>query len=407
MNWRSNPQRVAWFVLCSSLAVFCLLAIAIPLAVRDYLLHSTRPIPSAVTTMAGTVQLWAPQADIANAVTGTQAVLEGSILATDSAARALFAVGAAASDQQPTLSMQLFESTVIMVERLRTPRFAISSDPDETVVRLDRGRLTVNVGPPASQPARVQLITPAASISLGDGSYYVTISGDETEVSARVGTAQVMAAGTAVSAAAGQRVTVRVGAVPDAPVPAAVNLVHNGAFTGQLEPEWVETLEVAAGLQPGQLTVEPNGATNVIHFFRRVEDGQPSAVKLQQAINRDVQAFSSLVLRFDLRLIYQSVPGGGVQSSEYPVMVDIGYTDIYGKELHWHQGFYYQDLPAGSNWRQPDGEKVLLGTWYTYESRNLLDELKDTRPARINTLTLYATGHDYESQVADPALIVR
>jgi hypothetical protein len=33
--------------------------------------------------------------------------------------------------------------------------------------------------------------------------------------------------------------------------------------------------------------------------------------------------------------------------------------------------------------------------------------LKDTRPARINKITIYAAGHDYDSRVADLALTVR
>jgi hypothetical protein len=101
------------------------------------------------------------------------------------------------------------------------------------------------------------------------------------------------------------------------------------------------------------------------------------------------------------------VPGGGYLASEYPVMVDIFYTDIYGKDLHWYQGFYYMDLPAGSPWLQPTGEKIPLSVWYTYESPNLFEQLRDTRPARINSITIYASGHDYDSRVADVALTVR
>ncbi len=48
-----------------------------------------------------------------------------------------------------------------------------------------------------------------------------------------------------------------------------------------------------------------------------------------------------------------------------------------------------------------------LGVWYTYESPNLFEVLGDTRPARINSLTLYANGHDYESLAADVALTVQ
>jgi len=101
------------------------------------------------------------------------------------------------------------------------------------------------------------------------------------------------------------------------------------------------------------------------------------------------------------------VPGGGYLATEYPVMVDLFYTDVYGKDLHFYQGFYYQDLPEGSTYLPPTGVKVPLGIWYNYESPNLYDLLKDTRPARVNSITLYASGHDYDSLVSDAALIVR
>jgi hypothetical protein len=101
------------------------------------------------------------------------------------------------------------------------------------------------------------------------------------------------------------------------------------------------------------------------------------------------------------------VPGGGYLATEYPVMVDLFYTDIYGKDLHWYQGFYYLDLPPGSAYLPPTGEKVPLGLWYTYESPNLYSLLSETRPARINSVSLYASGHDYESLVSNVALTVR
>ena len=101
------------------------------------------------------------------------------------------------------------------------------------------------------------------------------------------------------------------------------------------------------------------------------------------------------------------MPGGGEKATEYPVMVDLFYTDIYGKDLHWYQGFYYFDPPQGSPYLEPTGERTPFGLWYTYESPNLFELLKETRPARINSVSIYAIGHDYESLVSDVALTVR
>jgi hypothetical protein len=48
-----------------------------------------------------------------------------------------------------------------------------------------------------------------------------------------------------------------------------------------------------------------------------------------------------------------------------------------------------------------------MGIWYTFESPNLFDVLKETRPARINSIELFASGHDYESLISNVALTVR
>jgi hypothetical protein len=144
-----------------------------------------------------------------------------------------------------------------------------------------------------------------------------------------------------------------------------------------------------------------------VQFSRRQEDGVPNRVGVVQTVDRDVQGYDSLAMRLDLKILYHSVPGGGEQATEYPIMVDLFYTDIYGKDLHWYQGFYQRDLPPNSPYLPPTGEKVPLGIWYTYESPNLFELLQATRPARINSVSIYASGHDYDSLVTDVALTVR
>ena len=99
-----------------------------------------------------------------------------------------------------------------------------------------------------------------------------------------------------------------------------------------------------------------------------------------------VLAVIALAVRLDLQLLHQSVPGGGYQDSEYPVMIDVFYTDVYGKDLHWYHNFYFYDLPPGSNWKQPTGERLPVGAWYTFESPNLLEELRSISDEWLTTM---------------------
>jgi hypothetical protein len=110
------------------------------------------------------------------------------------------------------------------------------------------------------------------------------------------------------------------------------------------------------------------------------------------------------LLRFDLKLCTRAC-GGGYLATEYPVMIDLLHG--YLRKRLTGSGFYYLDLPPGSTYLPPTGEKVPLGIWYAYESPNLYSLLSETRPARINSISLFASGHDYESLVSNVALTVR
>jgi|YNPNPStandDraft_1061719.scaffolds.fasta_scaffold29613_3 hypothetical protein len=408
MYWRQNPQRVAWIILIANFLACCTLAVATPLGIRHFVLHATRPMTAAATALTGTVQLQPPRATDPTAVTERRNVPENSQVATDATAKGLLTISTPASGEQVLATVQLFPGTVMTLEQARTPRFAVSPDPDRIVLRLQQGRLLIATQPLGDRAVQVEVNTPHATVTFGTGTFVVSVEDDSTLARARSGTMAVQAAGRIVTAGSGERVNVSAGRPPDLPVPDALNLVLNGQFVGPLAPAWEQIVEVEGNHPPGRITQEVDGRRRVVRFTRREEDGVPNRVGVKQVLDRDVQGYDSLILRLDLKLLYQSVPGGGYLSSEYPVMIDLHYTDVYGnKDLHWYQGFYYLDLPPGSPWRQPTGEKIPLGVWYTFESPNLFEKLRDNRPARINAITIYASGHDYDSMISDVALSVR
>lgn len=407
MNWRENPQRVAWLVVMVSFAFCCLLAVAVPLGVRSYLLNATRPVQSYVTVTAGTVQFFPSGAEDPSAVTDRRAVAEGGRIVTDANARALLTSFVDDPSSPLLATIQLYQDTDLWLTMARAPRFSWNDDPTQLAFSLQKGRVSISAQDASDRPVQMRLHTPHGSVTFGDGSYDISIEGDTTLVRARTGAAQVLAANRVVTANSGERVSITAGGPPELPVPAALNLALNGKLEGRLSPLWQEVIRVGGGLTSGNVTQETVDQRPVVRFSRKTEDGAHNEAGLKQDINRDVQGYDLLTLRLDLKLRYQSVPGGGYLASEYPVMVDIGYTDIYGKDLHWYQGFYYLDLPEGSTWAPPTGEKVLQDIWYPYESPNLFYLLRETRPARINTITVFASGHDYDSMVADIALNVR
>jgi hypothetical protein len=423
MNWRENPTRVAWLVLLASFFACCVLAVAVPLGARSYLLHATRTQTAFVTATSGTAQLWAPDADAPTAVTQRrpgavattaaperQPVTEGSRVATDDKATALLTLAGDEAGERVDATVQLSPDTTIALQQARTPRFQWSYDPHRVALDFQKGRIYLTAQKMDERDLQVHVTTPQADLAFGQGTFDVLVGSDETQVRVRSGSGQVLAQGREVTVNGGERVTVATDRPPDLPVPDTLNLVLNGRFDGRLTPPWQDYVNLSQpDLTPGKVAQEQVGQRDVVRFTRKTEDNAPNEVGLRQEINRDVQGYDSLVLRFDLQLLNQSVPGGGYQASEYPVMARIDYTDIYGKDLYWVQGFYYLDLPSGVTWVSPTtrGEQVPSGVWYTYESPNLFQLLQDTRPARINKITIYAAGHDYDSRVADLALTVR
>ena len=410
MNWRQNPTRVAWFVLLANLFACCVLAVAVPLGARSFILHSTRAKLANVTATQGTVQVWPPSEKDPVAVPDRRSVTEGSAVVTDDKAKALLTLSSDTAGERLDTTIQLDPNTSIVLQKARAPLFQWSTDPHKIGLDLRKGRIYLTTQREDDRAVQTQVLTPQAELMLDQGAFDVLVQGDQTQVRARSGSGLVQSAGRQVTVNGGERVTVTAGQPPELPVPDTLNLVLDGRFEGRISPPWQNFSSLSqANLEPGKVTLEEVGQGQTVRFTRKTEDGAPNEVGLVQDVNRDVQGYDSLVLRFDLELLNQSVPGGGYQASEYPVMVRIDYTDVNGKDQFWVHGFYYLDLPSGVTWVPADtrGEKIPLGVWYNYESPNLFALLKDARPARINKITIYAAGHDYDSRVSDLALTVR
>lgn len=192
-------------------------------------------------------------------------------------------------------------------------------------------------------------------------------------------------------------------ALIDAPIAASENLLRNGNFTESMRDSW-ESYVIAQNVTPGRVSIMEREGRRVAYFVRQGEDNVPTEVGIRQFIGKDVNVYDKLVLQLDVKLLFQSLSGAGYLSSEYPLRVEINYTDIYGKQLSWGHGFYYRD-PENENWKIVNGEKIPPFNWYTYRSPNLMELLKETRPARIDSIRIYASGWNYQSMVSEVFLV--
>lgn len=396
---KRNPERAAWVVLWAAFAVFVCLAVSVPLSGRWYLLNATRPQNAFLEKIDGMLTVHERRAQEPIAVNSGREIKEGTLVATgpDSRATITFFENSTAL---------LYGDSRVLLERLRRPRFSLSPRPDEVKVALEQGLVRFRVAEGGERPRLVEVQTPHGQVRLdAGGSYSVEVRDARTRVVVRYGHALVLGQKTGVELEQGERVDVGAEGEPGEPMPAAQNLVVNGDFRQPLDVGWkVSPYADLEGVAPGEATIVKQGDRSAVYFVRMgAEEGVHTEISIEQEINRDVRDNLSLVLRLDVRLEYQSLPGAGYRSSEFPVMVELRYRDAYGRDLSWYQGFYYRDPTP--NWPMRNGLKIPALIWYPYESGNLMEMLGDARPVHIHSLRIYASGWNYRSMVSEVGLI--
>jgi hypothetical protein len=192
------------------------------------------------------------------------------------------------------------------------------------------------------------------------------------------------------------------------PLSAARNIVANGDFQSALPSGWNSYREQSDPQQPsGNIGTITNEGRRVVDFYR---DGSNHAeLGLRQEINYDVRDFASLELHLTVNVLHQNISGFGgcgYLSSECPIIVLIDYEDVYGTDRQWRHGFYTGE-PAPDWPLYPWTEKIPLGTWQPYDSGNLMQELGNSPPALIKSLTLYASGHEFHAMVTEVELLAQ
>src|SRR5439155_25511955 len=134
---------------------------------------------------------------------------------------------------------------------------------------------------------------------------------------------------------------------------------------------------------PGRTRLSSDEGFPVVRFTRaggtyHAEQG------LRQVVNQDVTDYN--VVRLDLRfkVFSQSVPGGGDQGSEYPLMVRVNYVDQTGAPAMFVRGFYVQN---DRNLPTTNGQQVKAGEWINLAGEAGL-QLSQTspRPQLIQTI---------------------
>jgi hypothetical protein len=296
---RNSPERTAWIILLSAFGVFCSLSILIPASIRWYVINAAEPFETSVTSVRGTVLIGDPNAELSPSLTdGNAASIQESLILNffdDS-------------------SLTLYSDTSMLLLETREPSFSFSSNPTKIVISLQKGRIRATSAR-SREDLNFDIKTPHATIQLDQGSFSIEVSADETQVTARLGQAQVISSEHMVALQPGQRVIVGDSQPPSSPLPAAQNLLRDGNFTSSFADSW--EVYIHNPIEVVTTTVEATTFQNrnVLVFNSQGADNVHTEIGVRQEVNKDVRDFQSLRVSAEVLLVSQSLHGGGMLGS--------------------------------------------------------------------------------------------
>jgi len=408
--------RLAWLLLLGSFLVCLGISITIPVLVGRYIQGSTRTLTLEVQANRGTVGLLIGDNETDALFAGEPAQslsTNGSIL-TNATDQALLLVSTPDGDQLVARA-QVYGNTSVAVDTATAPRFASSSANQKLGIILKGGRLLLSIPRLDEIPLDVEIEFPQGISKISEpGLYSILATNAETQLAVLQGQAEIVTDQEQIILSLDQRVVIPTDSEMVGPLDSERNLLRNGDFGDGFE-EWVvlspniqiddqPTVEVKIASQEGEPALS----------FRRLGIGHADS-GIRQIVDQDVTDYDDLRLSLSMRVNEQSLGVCGEQGSECPLMVRIDYEDINGVDQTWLQGFYAQgntapttpDVciacppPLNEHYRIPYRQ---LGF---YESDNLLEKLDRLAilPRRIKSITIIASGHTFDTEVVDIALL--
>ncbi len=389
-----RPEMAAWAVLWSAFGVWLLLCAACILTGFWYVDTAADAQTATLEVWGGTVAVRVQGSRDWTVVTERQITIrEGDSVEARAASRALITT----FDHS---TVTLFPQTQVTLRQSSSPRY---KDPAcQISLAVDTGAVRIGVAVPREGvPRQFIVLTPQATYELAEGSYRVEVGDIVSAVSVRQGRAIVSAQGTSVTVGRGQRGEVLVGQSPSAPKPAEQELLVNGDFSQGFEG-W-QLADTAISGAEGRITLTKSEERTVVRFVRRGSEGGHGESVIGQVVGKDVTDFLRLRLSVDVKVLYQSLPGGGVMGSEHPIAVRIRYrTEADEVSRIWYHGFYY--LQDSESFVGP-ADRVPQSDWQHFEFDLYDPEIMPLRPSEILTFEVVASGHDYESLVAEVSLV--
>jgi hypothetical protein len=430
------PQLLAWLVMLVSFGLFCLVVYALVSTVTSYLSHSIQYKPAQVEVVKDkdenvfVSRAGEPRETV---VADNETVKEGDEIRTDKNSEAVIKFfDGSRIDLSAGSQIQIVESRVD-IENFR-------QSEKRLVIKVLSGVVRFTVAPfvPAKEfnkstfeavipgdndtdKQAVALFNDAETRNYVDGIFTLSVNrspenGVKSWLSNKASRpVEVHDDTRSVSVGPGQRVGVAQGTIgtPGLPADNQVELIENGSFINGIDSWRLQPTQ-----QPGT-----NYIQGLIHFdAERINDGvQPRArifrldpqakgtpyeTSIVQDINRDVSDYEELWFSIKVKLVDQSLAGGGFQGAEYPMFIKINFMDQNNNLQELFHGFYSKANDTSTQDQNQLGRssKLPQAEWQEWRI-NLMDG--NNKPLRILKIVVGSAGHLYDSYFTDVSLIAR
>jgi hypothetical protein len=417
---RTDPQRLAWGVLLVAFAIFCAICVVTGVGVNYLLFQWPMPMDAVLSVGRGTVGITGSgnSSYLRNDIT---TLSQNTNISTDPSSQAVISFLDASADNRVIAVMTVRNNSALSLSRSVRPRFDWSTNGYLIELAEADGQFDVQIMPGIQRPVRMTLLTQQNTLIDLDasGRYIIDVSDAGTSVYNRDGSAklflQQFRSGLVIpqgghGVASGDTVQL---------APSYTDLLANGDFrdlnatgTQQLLAGWFCSNgpnDNPRGSYRSQM-VEGTMTLRLERFDNATSHGSTSCLQsFGQGL--DLSGYSHLALRMRFMIHAQSLSVCGNEGSECPLMLRMDYVDETGEPKIWYHGFYASgesqlELPLRCDSCPQEHESINPRMWYTYDSGNLLNLFPvNQKPISMINLWFYASGHQYDVQVADVALL--
>lgn len=399
---RSDPdqaaQRRAWICLGAAFAVFCTLGVLTLAGANTWRKTASLAPAAQLVEKRGIVLYQGPRDSLPVSVTEGTDLEEGGTIEVPISSEATIHL------RVDNSVVRLRSNTQIRLSNMRIGRF----NRELTQVQLDmvRGAAGYQIAGELPGGREVEVRTPNTpgsvdSLKLTKGEYLVWVQSAGTRLISYSGQARAEVNGNVVRLRDNKWVLIgpdRPGARQAFDLPE--HLIKNRDFARGLGEAW-SPIDIGETGRPdvgGQRKLEDVTILGQRHrslrLTRDTAKDTHNETGLRQDVDRDVWAYRGITLAAWVRVMAASLDGGGYAGSEYPMMLRVNYVAENGGTYTWSHGFFLQNESG----RPADiGEQVPANEWYRFSVD--MTKLKD-RPAYITSVDVFASGHDYDAEIA-------